>query len=236
MMHEFRLKNVTHGYKPPKTWEEFKALDRPARIIAARHFVRQAAIRLQTFGLCPDDIINAFDAIPEWISHQLHAYKREQAELRKVWVCNACGHKAQKHEFFKERDQMTFLVEKTMAVCPNKKCGMTNAEEYVPPPPEEEQMPGVEPAPLGEVKKLPSKPPLEKPEFSFIGVDVPAQPEEPCDDCEGHRCPVCDGMGEDGFFKNHRCDRCGTELCVVCHGIKKAQLSRAYDEIRRCRC
>jgi hypothetical protein len=265
----FKLKNVTTpGYKPPATWEEFRDLDRPERIIAARFFLREAAIRLHDFGLRPDEIINAFNGAPEWISRQLHGYRRELKELRKDWVCRIeeCKYVGEKHEFFAHMDQLNLLEEVPMARCPE--CGLCDAEELVEEPeeePEEERvvvisdfgMPGVEPEPLGEIRKLPSKPPLEEPEFSFKGVDAPYHRSSggtvvaqnidskapgyvgvvgACADCEGQACPVCQGMGEDAIIKDHHCELCQTTFCKQCHGIVRAQLSRAYDEVRRCRC
>lgn len=217
MIPEFKLKNViAPDYKPPATWEEFRDLERPARIIAARYFLRQAAIRLHDFGLRPDEISNAFDGVPPWVSHQLHEHKRELQELRKDWVCldEDCGYRGLKHEFFEN-----LLDGAPMARCPE--CGLCNCEEYLEPPPPEA---GVEPAPLGEVRELDQE---IEPAFSFAGVDVPAQPGS---------CPVCFGMGEEGSIKDNHCERCNTDFCPDCLGIERAQLSRAYDAVQRCKC
>jgi len=240
LMTEFRLKNVTSpGYKPPSTWEEVAELERPQRIVAARYFLRAAAIRLhQDADLHPDDIKMLFDAVPEWIDHQQHAHRHELAELRKTWVCLAegCGYRGPRHEFFKEQDQLTLLNEAPMAVCP--KCGQCDAME-------------VQHLPLAKMwgKSNVAKDCIHSYERDGLRCDRCGRlrpgtksfqsdgsvGKEPCN-CEGQKCPVCQGMGEDAVIENHRCRHCGTVFCERCHGIKEAQMARAYDDVKRCRC
>jgi hypothetical protein len=246
-MFEFKLKNVmSPGYKPPATWEEFKALERPARILAARYFIRQAAIRLQAFGLRPDDIVGVFDAVPEWISHQLHEYKREQAELRKTWLCNKCGYKAPKSEFFKDHDQLTFLIEDRMAICPE--CGRTDAEHVAYAELREDQGPPQRQASPSQVIQVSKEQALDLvqraaaaqlPDLCTAGPVEPGDGKASSCDCEGQPCPVCQGILKEQnppLIKDHHCSRCQTYFCTECHGVSSAQLVRAYGEVGRCKC
>ncbi len=174
-MTKFKL-TYEPDYDPPETWEEVKALERPAKIRAARVFLRKAAVKLcDDAGLHPDDIVMLFNAVPEWINHQRHVWKRSQ-EKPWAWRCNECGHQGHKMEFFQKG--------KEHAVCPE--CFRMNAQEMVgvlmPPPAEEDSQ-----AEPGDVKA------------SFCATDG-----HPCPVCEAlgrkdiiiesHSCIVCETL------------------------------------------
>jgi hypothetical protein len=216
----FKLKN-DDDYTPPNTWEAFRDLPYTQKVVAARYFMRQAAMRLHAFGFPHTDLVNLFNAMPEWITNQWHVYKQEQHELDKPWVCNECGHIAKKREFFKEDTrQMRMFADGAvqLAVCPV--CGMTNAEKC-----NETNKFGFGPRELNE-KQI---------------ARVEKKKEALCI-CDGHECPVCANepalmqSGCVGTINDHKCLTCKTIFCEVCHRVKQAKFPAAYRVMGKCEC
>lgn len=214
---KFRLKN-DESYKPPGTWDEVAALEHHLKVRACRYFMREAAIRLhEVAGMRLDDIISAFDSMPVWISSQLHAWKREQASKKNAWRCNNCHYIGRGRNFFTVKDQK-------QAKCPE--CGRIDASKI------EVGIRVIRAVDDGVETRVASQESSGEGKTSFsVG-----KPLNQC--CDGHPCPICQGQGEKNvpLIEDHHCSRCQTTFCSTCHGVKLAQLSRAYGDVGRCRC